>query len=106
MSYFDDDENGGMVYGQVDDATLQQVEAIVNVDIEMLVSSPYPALRCPHVNVNAKQPPPAHMFYLVVDTNILIHYLDTLQQFVEDCERELAPVIVIVPGIVVSELDW
>lgn len=45
MSYFNDDDDGGMVYGQVDDATLQQVEAIVNEDVEMLVSQSLLALR-------------------------------------------------------------
>lgn len=45
------------------------------------------------------------MRYMVVDTNIFINYLDILQVFVEDCERTNAPVVVVVPGIVISELD-
>lgn len=46
------------------------------------------------------------MFYLVLDTNILIHFLDTIQQFVADAEALNLPVIVLIPGVVVSELDW
>lgn len=43
---------------------------------------------------------------LVVDTNILLHQLDTLQQFVVDIEHHLPFTLqIIVPGIVISELD-
>lgn len=46
-----------------------------------------------------------HVAYLVLDTNVLLGHLDVLQQFVDDVERTSAPVIVIVPGVVLSELD-
>lgn len=43
---------------------------------------------------------------LVVDTNILLHQLDTLQQFVVDIGHHLPFTLqIIVPGIVISELD-
>jgi predicted ribonuclease YlaK len=43
---------------------------------------------------------------LVVDTNILLHQLDALQQFVVDIEHHLPFALqIIVPGIVISELD-
>ena len=43
---------------------------------------------------------------LVVDTNILLHQLDALQQFVVDIEHHLPFTLqIIVPGIVISELD-
>lgn len=43
--------------------------------------------------------------FLVVDTNILLHRFEVLTQFVEDIERNGFPVIVIIPSVVVSELD-
>jgi predicted ribonuclease YlaK len=46
------------------------------------------------------------IFKLVVDTNILLHQLDALQQFVVDIEHHLPFTLqIIVPGIVISELD-
>jgi predicted ribonuclease YlaK len=46
------------------------------------------------------------IFNLVVDTNILLHQLDALQQFVVDIEQHLPFTLqIIVPGIVISELD-
>ena len=46
------------------------------------------------------------IFNLVVDTNILLHQLDALQQFVVDIEHHLPFTLQItVPGIVISELD-
>jgi len=46
------------------------------------------------------------IFSLVVDTNILLHQLDTLQQFVVDIGRHLPFTLqCIIPGIVISELD-
>lgn len=46
------------------------------------------------------------IFNLVVDTNILLHQLDALQQFVIDIEHHLPFTLqIIIPGIVISELD-
>jgi predicted ribonuclease YlaK len=46
------------------------------------------------------------IFNLIVDTNILLHQLDALQQFVVDIEHHLPFTLqIIVPGIVISELD-
>jgi predicted ribonuclease YlaK len=46
------------------------------------------------------------IFNLVVDTNILLHQLDALQQFAIDIEHHLPFTLqIIVPGIVISELD-
>ena len=43
---------------------------------------------------------------LVVDTNILLHQLDALQQFVVNIEHHLPFALqIIIPGIVISELD-
>ena len=40
-----------------------------------------------------------------MDTNIFLHHFEVLTQFVEDVERLSLPVIVIVPGAVIYELD-
>jgi len=43
--------------------------------------------------------------YLVVDTNILLQYFDVFRRFVEDAESYKLPVIVVIPGVVIYELD-
>ena len=43
--------------------------------------------------------------YIVLDTNILLGYYEALRTFVEDVERTEVPVVVVIPGIVVQELD-
>jgi rRNA-processing protein FCF1 len=43
--------------------------------------------------------------FVVIDTNILLHNLEVLQQFVEDIEKLSLPTIILVPGIVIHELD-
>ena len=41
-----------------------------------------------------------------MDTNVLLHQLDALQQFVLDIEHHLPFTLqIIIPGIVISELD-
>ncbi|KAI9466886.1 PIN domain-containing protein [Lactarius psammicola] len=69
------------------DATLRRIDEVINQDVEM-------------------QPLAVEVFYLVVDTNILLHQLDALQQFVIDIEHHLPLTLqIIIPGIVISELD-
>jgi hypothetical protein len=52
------------------------------------------------------QPSVEEIFQLVVDTNVLLHQLDALQQFVIDIEHHLPFTLqIIIPGIVISELD-
>jgi hypothetical protein len=46
------------------------------------------------------------IFLLIVDTNVLLHQLDALQQFVLDIEHHLPFTLqIVIPGIVISELD-
>ncbi|KAH9006954.1 PIN domain-containing protein [Lactarius hatsudake] len=67
------------------DATLRRVDEVINQDVEMQA---------------------VEVFYLVVDTNILLHQLDALQQFVIDIEHHLPLTLqIVIPGIVISELD-
>lgn len=43
--------------------------------------------------------------YVVIDTNVLIDYRGILEQFCEDVERIGYPIMIIVPSVVLSELD-
>ncbi|KAJ7283534.1 PIN domain-containing protein [Mycena rebaudengoi] len=69
----------------LNNATLQRIDQLVQ-DVEM-------------------QAPAENATCIVVDTNILLHSLGLLQQFVRDIERAALPIIVVIPGIVVYELD-
>ncbi|KAL1675530.1 PIN domain-containing protein, partial [Schizophyllum commune] len=53
------------------------------------------------------QPPVSEQddLYLILDTNILLHFFDVLVRFVEDVEKHGVSLVVVVPGIVVRELD-
>ncbi|TFK75805.1 hypothetical protein BDN72DRAFT_809450 [Pluteus cervinus] len=68
-------------------ATLRQIDELANDDIEM------------------QAPPSRNSLFLVLDTNILLHYFEPITQFVEDVERLSVPILIIIPGIVVHELD-
>ncbi|KAF8897639.1 PIN domain-containing protein [Infundibulicybe gibba] len=67
-------------------ATLQRIDDLANEDVEM-------------------QAPLSETCIIVVDTNILLGYLEVLKRFVADVEREGLPVVLVVPGIVLHELD-
>jgi len=43
---------------------------------------------------------------VVVDTNVLLDYLMVIQKFVGDIERTKWPCVVVIPSVVISELDW
>ncbi|TFK91475.1 hypothetical protein K466DRAFT_515247 [Polyporus arcularius HHB13444] len=51
--------------------------------------------------------PVAHQsfLYVVLDTNVLIDYCGIIEQFCEDVERVKYPIMIIVPSVVLSELD-
>lgn len=42
---------------------------------------------------------------IVVDTNILLEFLDIVQTFVSEAEQHRLPVLIIIPGAVIHELD-
>ncbi|KAK0230928.1 PIN domain-containing protein [Armillaria fumosa] len=71
----------------LNDSTLQAFNQFANEDVEM---------QAPLSESGA---------FIVVDTNILLHDFDVLVQFVEDVERENVPVVIIIPGVVIQELD-
>ncbi|KAG5639263.1 hypothetical protein H0H81_004924 [Sphagnurus paluster] len=68
-------------------ATLQKIDQLANQDVDM------------------QAPLSESSTFLVLDTNILIHHFDVITQFVEDAERQALPVIVVIPGVVIYELD-
>ncbi|KAG7096837.1 hypothetical protein E1B28_004246 [Marasmius oreades] len=68
-------------------AALRRFEEIANDDVEM------------------KAPLSERTRFVVIDTNIVLHHLDSLIQFVDDVEYQKLPVVVIVPNIVTRELD-
>jgi len=43
---------------------------------------------------------------IVVDTNVLLDYLVVIQKFVTDIEKTKWPSVVVIPSVVISELDW
>ncbi|KAF9268084.1 hypothetical protein L218DRAFT_892790, partial [Marasmius fiardii PR-910] len=68
-------------------AALKRFEEIANDDVEM------------------KAPFSERTIFVVIDTNIVLEFLDSLIQFVDDVEYQAVPVVVIVPNIVTRELD-
>lgn len=67
-------------------ATLQRIDQL-SQDVEML------------------PPPSEYAIFFVVDTNILLHHFDVLSQFLEDVERLSLPLVIVIPGAVILELD-
>ncbi|KAJ8086753.1 hypothetical protein PM082_005576 [Marasmius tenuissimus] len=68
-------------------AALRRFEEIANDDVEM------------------KAPISESTVFVVIDTNIVLHYLESLVQFVDDVENQGLPIVVIVPNAVTKELD-
>ncbi|KZT74322.1 hypothetical protein DAEQUDRAFT_720487 [Daedalea quercina L-15889] len=68
------------------DDTLQRIYSAANEDVEMKDAF-IPDL------------------YLVLDTNVLIDYLDVIKRFNEDIERLCLPITIIIPNVLLSELD-
>ncbi|KAI0638120.1 PIN domain-containing protein [Trametes polyzona] len=46
-----------------------------------------------------------HYLHVVIDTNVLIDYGSVVQQFCADVESAGHPILLVVPGVVLSELD-
>ncbi|KAG9317424.1 hypothetical protein JVU11DRAFT_1623 [Chiua virens] len=67
--------------------TLRTIDEITNMDVEMQV------------------PLTEQYAVIVLDTNILLEFLDIIQTFVSEVEQQQLPVLVIIPGAVIHELD-
>lgn len=55
--------------------------------------------------VFAKVPLTDRWSIIVLDTNILLEFLDIIQTFVSEAEQQRVPVLIIIPGAVIHELD-
>ncbi|TFK55990.1 hypothetical protein OE88DRAFT_1804774 [Heliocybe sulcata] len=67
--------------------TLENIEQVANEDVEMRV------------------PLTSQTICLVLDTNVLLGHLDLIRRFTADIEQVNLSVAIIIPGIVVHELD-
>ncbi|KAI0939206.1 hypothetical protein AcV5_000689 [Taiwanofungus camphoratus] len=69
------------------DDTLRRIYEVANEDVEM------------------KDAPSGDLLYIVVDTNVLIDHINVVTRFIEDIEALTLPVVIVVPNVVISELD-
>lgn len=67
--------------------TVQEIDQIANEDVEM------------------QAPSSEGTRFLVIDTNVLLDHLEVLKTFVEVVKALNLPVAVVIPGIVIQELD-
>ncbi|EGO02189.1 hypothetical protein SERLA73DRAFT_71331 [Serpula lacrymans var. lacrymans S7.3] len=82
-------------------ATLRRIDEIANDDVEM-----QPALFLVDDNLNLRQSPLSEeQVVVVLDTNILLEFLEVIQRFVAESEEMGLPVLVLIPGAVIYELD-
>ncbi|KAF8195763.1 PIN domain-containing protein [Mycena galopus ATCC 62051] len=78
--------SNGDTLAHLDNATLQQIDQLVQ-DVEM------------------QAPVDERTICLVVDTNVLLEKQKLLERFVRDVEKRALPILVIIPGVVLHELD-
>ncbi|THH32948.1 hypothetical protein EUX98_g1259 [Antrodiella citrinella] len=71
---------------EIDD-TLLHIAEVANQDVEM------------------RDDFPVGTTYLVIDTNILIHQFDVVKRLSEDVEKHLLPIVIVIPNVVLTELD-
>ncbi|KAM6495792.1 PIN domain containing protein [Amanita muscaria] len=69
--------------------TLQRIDELINEDVQMSEASVN--------NITT--------IYIVLDTNILLHHFDVVVRFVSDFERLGLPATIVIPGVVIYELD-
>jgi hypothetical protein len=54
---------------------------------------------------NPQGPLSEELTIVVLDTNILLEFLDVIQGFVSEVEEQGLPVLLVIPGVVIYELD-
>jgi len=54
---------------------------------------------------NHQGPLSEELTILVIDTNILLEFLEVIQVFVSEVEEQGLPVLLVIPGAVIYELD-
>lgn len=88
-------------------ATLERIDQLAN-DVEMRVRA---SAECSHQRATdthaplTQDPPLEEQTYLILDTNILLHHFEVIQQFITDIEALNLPVRTVIPGAVINELD-
>ncbi|KIJ70065.1 hypothetical protein HYDPIDRAFT_171975 [Hydnomerulius pinastri MD-312] len=92
------------------DATLQSIDDIANLDVEMQVRADHSinsfiSFAISRTDAMRKGPLSEQLTIIVLDTNILLEFLDIVQTFVEEVEQQRLPVLLIIPGAVIYELD-
>ena len=43
--------------------------------------------------------------FIILDTNIILHYLEVIDDFIADIQDLSLPMMIIIPGAVINELD-
>jgi len=87
--------------------TLNEIHTIAN-DVEMKVLPLINSQKQGHTLKYAPLSKPSESeygAYMIVDTNILLHHYEALRSLVDDVNSAAVPLIVVIPGIVVQELD-
>lgn len=45
------------------------------------------------------------LIFIILDTNIILHYLEVIDDFIADIQTLSLPMMIIIPGAVINELD-
>lgn len=52
-----------------------------------------------------KGPLSEELLFIILDTNIVLHHLEVIDHFITDIQTLSLPVMIIIPGVVINELD-
>jgi len=93
-------------------ATLQRIDEFSNKDVEMQVrfhvyrnALPTFVTKVRTRYCNPQGPLSEELTIFVLDTNILLEFLEVIQAFVSEVEEQGLPVLLVIPGVVIYELD-
>lgn len=84
-------------------AELQRIDDLIN-DVEMQVSLNSCLPRRSFQSL-CQGPLSEELTFIVLDTNIVLHHLEAIDRFINDIQNIGLPVMIIVPGVVINELD-
>lgn len=76
----------------------------MDIDMEVCPQTEVPHFRFTLLHVH-QVPLTERWAVIVLDTNILLEFLDIIQTFVSEAEQQRLPVLIIIPGAVIHELD-
>jgi len=85
-------------------AELKRIDDLIN-DVEMQVCDVGTLCLLLIAEVPLQGPLSEELTFIVIDTNIVLHHLEVIDHFIKDIETLSLPVMIIVPGVVVNELD-